>query len=90
VDITDTRSSPPAEAAVTLLYTGHALGLVRLAVLLVGDRASAEDIVQDDVRGALRRDQPWELHPTADSAGHRVRRLVAAVPPPPPPPVWLP
>jgi RNA polymerase sigma-70 factor (sigma-E family) len=55
VDITDTRSSPPAEAAVTQLYAGHALGLVRLAVLLVGDRASAEDIVQDAFFGLYRR-----------------------------------
>ncbi|MGD0706344.1 MAG: sigma factor, partial [Trebonia sp.] len=55
MDITDTRSSPPAEAAVTQLYAGHALGLVRLAVLLVGDRASAEDIVQDAFVGLYRR-----------------------------------
>jgi RNA polymerase sigma-70 factor (sigma-E family) len=29
------------------LYRAHALGLVRLAKLLVGDQASAEDVVQD-------------------------------------------
>lgn len=29
------------------LYRAHRLGLVRLAVLLVDDRASAEDVVQD-------------------------------------------
>jgi RNA polymerase sigma-70 factor (sigma-E family) len=29
------------------LYREHALGLVRMAVLLLGDRASAEDVVQD-------------------------------------------
>ena len=34
VEITDTRSSPGAAAAVTELYAAHALGLVRLAVLL--------------------------------------------------------
>jgi sigma-70-like protein len=55
VEITDTRSSPHAAAAVTELYAGHALGLVRLAVLLVGDRASAEDIVQDAFLGLYRR-----------------------------------
>ena len=60
MDITDTRSSPPAEAAVTLLYTGRALGLVRLAILLVGDRASAEDIVQDAFLGLYRR---WDRLP---------------------------
>jgi len=60
VDITDTRSSPPAAAAVAELYAGHALGLVRLAVLLVGDRASAEDIVQDAFLGLYRR---WDRLP---------------------------
>jgi RNA polymerase sigma-70 factor (sigma-E family) len=60
VDITDTRSSPQAVAAVTELYVGHALGLVRLAVLLVGDRASAEDVVQDAFLGLYRR---WDSLP---------------------------
>jgi RNA polymerase sigma-70 factor (sigma-E family) len=45
---------------VTQLYTGHALGLVRLAILLVGDRASAEDIVQDAFLGLYRR---WDRLP---------------------------
>ena len=60
MDITGTRSSPRAELAVTELYAGHALGLVRLAVLLVGDRASAEDIVQDAFLGLYRR---WDRLP---------------------------
>ena len=55
MDITETRSSPRAELAVTELYAAHALGLVRLAVLLVGDRASAEDVVQDAFLGLYRR-----------------------------------
>ncbi len=46
-----------AAPEVTALYAEHALGLVRLAVLLVGDRASAEDIVQDAFLGLFRR---WE------------------------------
>jgi RNA polymerase sigma-70 factor (sigma-E family) len=54
------RSSPRAATAVTELYAGHALGLVRLAVLLVGDRASAEDIVQDAFLGLYRR---WDRLP---------------------------
>jgi RNA polymerase sigma-70 factor (sigma-E family) len=33
--------------AVTDLFTEHHLGLVRLAVLMVGDLATAEDVVQD-------------------------------------------
>lgn len=60
MDITDTRSSPRAATAVTELYAVHALGLVRLAVLLVGDRASAEDIVQDAFLGLYRR---WDRLP---------------------------
>jgi len=35
------------DAAVTALYQEHWIGLVRLAVIMVGDRASAEDAVQD-------------------------------------------
>ncbi|GAA2302451.1 SigE family RNA polymerase sigma factor [Nonomuraea roseoviolacea subsp. roseoviolacea] len=38
---------PGAEAALAALYREHRLGLVRLALLLVGDRESAEDVVQD-------------------------------------------
>jgi RNA polymerase sigma-70 factor (sigma-E family) len=39
----------PAESArsVTELFTEHHLGLVRLALLMVGDLATAEDVVQD-------------------------------------------
>jgi DNA-directed RNA polymerase specialized sigma24 family protein len=36
-----------ADEAVTSLYQGHAGGLIRLAVVMLGDRASAEDAVQD-------------------------------------------
>ncbi|MFF3667823.1 RNA polymerase sigma factor [Microtetraspora malaysiensis] len=38
---------PGAEPALAGLYREHWLALVRLAVLLVGDRESAEDVVQD-------------------------------------------
>jgi RNA polymerase sigma-70 factor (sigma-E family) len=39
----------PADSAcsVTELFTEHHLGLVRLALLMVGDLATAEDVVQD-------------------------------------------
>jgi RNA polymerase sigma-70 factor (sigma-E family) len=47
--------SPGAAAAVTTLYAEHALGLVRLAVVMTGDRAGAEDIVQDAFLGLYRR-----------------------------------
>jgi len=36
------------------LYCAHAAGLVRVALLLVGDRASAEDVVQDAFLGLYR------------------------------------
>lgn len=42
--------APPAvsaEEGLSALYRGHRLDLIRLAVLLVGDRETAEDVVQD-------------------------------------------
>lgn len=63
MDIADTRMSPDAAASVTALYSEHALGLVRLAVVMTGDRASAEDIVQDAFLGLYRN---WDgVHPGA-------------------------
>jgi len=44
-----------AEAAVTALYQVHAVGLIRLAVVMLGDRAAAEDVVQDAFAGLYRR-----------------------------------
>lgn len=55
MDIADKRMSPDAAASVTALYAEHALGLVRLAVVMTGDRAAAEDIVQDAFLGLYRR-----------------------------------
>src|ERR1700683_3900897 len=54
-----TRPHSSADA-VTALYEAHALGLVRLAVVLVGDQGSAEDIVQDAFLGLFRR---WDRLP---------------------------
>ena len=51
MDIADRRLSSEAAASVTALYAKHALGLVRLAVVLTADRACAEDIVQDAFLG---------------------------------------
>src|SRR6185312_14348264 len=42
------------ENAVSMLYAMHRLALVRLAVLLVDDQASAEDVVQDAFVGLHR------------------------------------
>ena len=44
-----------AAAAVTGLYQGHAVGLIRLAVVMLGDRPAAEDVVQDAFTGLYRR-----------------------------------
>ena len=55
MDIADTRETPGAAASVAALYAEHALGLVRLAMVMTGDRATAEDIVQDAFLGLYRR-----------------------------------
>ena len=44
-----------AEVAVTALYQAHALGMIRLAHIMLGDRASAEDVVQEAFCGLYRR-----------------------------------
>ncbi len=44
-----------AGEAVTALYQEHALGLIRLAVVMLGDRAAAEDAVQEAFCGLYRR-----------------------------------
>jgi RNA polymerase sigma factor (sigma-70 family) len=43
-----------AEDGVTALYHAHALGLIRLAHIMLGDRAAAEDVVQDAFYGLYR------------------------------------
>jgi RNA polymerase sigma-70 factor (sigma-E family) len=40
---------------VTELYEAHALGLIRLAVIMLGDRPAAEDVVQEAFYGLYRR-----------------------------------
>jgi RNA polymerase sigma-70 factor (sigma-E family) len=44
-----------AAAVVTCLYQIHAVGLIRLAMVMLGDRAAAEDTVQDAFCGLYRR-----------------------------------
>jgi RNA polymerase sigma-70 factor (sigma-E family) len=50
------RNAPPiaADELITELYRAHGLALVRVALLLVGDRPSAEDVVQDAFFGLHR------------------------------------
>jgi RNA polymerase sigma-70 factor (sigma-E family) len=58
----------PAEAAVTSLYRQHAVGLIRLAVIMLGDRQAAEDVVQEAFCGLYRR---WEhLTDTGKALGY--------------------
>jgi RNA polymerase sigma-70 factor (sigma-E family) len=45
----------PAGDRVAALYQAHALGLIRLAKVMTGDQAMAEDIVQDAFLGLYRR-----------------------------------
>ena len=49
-----------AAHAVTALYREHALGLTRLAFLVLGDRHAAEDVVQDAFCGLYR---AWDRLP---------------------------
>ena len=44
-----------ADEAVTALYRAHALGLIRLAHIMLGDRPAAEDAVQEAFCGLYRR-----------------------------------
>jgi RNA polymerase sigma-70 factor (sigma-E family) len=61
-----------ARAAVTALYQAHAVGLIRLAVVMIGDRHVAEDVVQDAFAGLYRR---WN-HLDGDRALGYVRASV--------------
>jgi RNA polymerase sigma-70 factor (sigma-E family) len=60
-------------AAVTALYQTSALRMVRLAHVLIGDRATAEDIVQDAFSGLYRR---WEYLTDQGKALSYVRSAV--------------
>jgi RNA polymerase sigma-70 factor (sigma-E family) len=62
-----------AETAVTALYQAHALGMIRLAHIMLGDRASAEDVVQEAFCGLYRR---WSALADAGSALAYVRSSV--------------
>ncbi|MES9604982.1 SigE family RNA polymerase sigma factor [Actinomadura sp. NPDC000929] len=48
-------TAPSPERAVTQLYEAHALELVRLALVMVGDRPTAEDVVQHSFLGLYQR-----------------------------------
>ncbi len=65
-------ASGPAEA-VTALYQAHALGLIRLAVIMLGDRPAAEDVVQEAFCGLYRR---WHALSDSENAQRYVRSSV--------------
>jgi DNA-directed RNA polymerase specialized sigma24 family protein len=50
----DTDADSDAAAGVTALYQAHAVGLIRLAIVMLGDRGAAEDVVQDSFLGLYR------------------------------------
>lgn len=66
-------SVPGAAAAVTALYEVHAVGLIRLALVMLGDRPSAEDAVQDAFCALYRR---WDKLADPDRALYYVRASV--------------
>ncbi len=51
----DDAARADAAQAVTALYEAHAPGLIRLAVVMLGDRPAAEDVVQEAFCGLYRR-----------------------------------
>jgi RNA polymerase sigma-70 factor (sigma-E family) len=51
----DADAAADAEAAIAALYRAQAVGLIRLAYVMLGDRAAAEDVVQDAFFGLYRR-----------------------------------
>ena len=98
-----TRSGPAADrdAAVSDLYAAHWSGLTRLALLMLGDRPSAEDVVQEAFTELYRR---WDtIRESAKAPGYlrstvlnrsrsvlRRRALARRYQPPEQPPVWSP
>jgi RNA polymerase sigma factor (sigma-70 family) len=59
----DPRTPAGARQQVAALYQAHALGLVKLAKVMLGDQSAAEDIVQDAFLALYRR---WDGLQTRD------------------------
>ena len=77
---TSARGRPPggapgadAASVVTALYERHAVSMIRIALIMLGDRAAAEDVVQDAFFGLHRR---WATLKDPDSALTYVRSAV--------------
>jgi RNA polymerase sigma-70 factor (sigma-E family) len=58
---------------VTALYQAHGVGLIRLAVVMLGDRPAAEDVVQEAFCGLYRR---WDR---LDDPGNALRYVRSSV-----------
>jgi RNA polymerase sigma-70 factor (sigma-E family) len=70
----DTRAAPGAvDRQITELYEGHALSLARLALLMLGDRDAAQDVVHDAFLGLYRR---WSKLTDAGAAPAYLRASV--------------
>ena len=67
------RPADTAGDAVTALYEAHALGMIRLAHIMLGDRQSAEDVVQEAFCGLYLR---WSHLADPGSAVPYVRSAV--------------
>jgi RNA polymerase sigma-70 factor (sigma-E family) len=67
------RVGDAAATAVAALYQSHAVGLIRLAYLMLGDRPGAEDAVQDAFTGLYRH---WDRLADPDRALAYVRTAV--------------
>jgi RNA polymerase sigma-70 factor (sigma-E family) len=67
------RPGEDAARAVTALYQAHAVGMIRIALLMLGDRAAAEDVVQDAFLGMYRR---WQGLSDAGKAEAYIRSAV--------------
>jgi RNA polymerase sigma-70 factor (sigma-E family) len=74
VNYLDTRAAPAAaDRQITELYQAHALGLARLALLMLGDRDAAQDVVHDAFLGLYRR---WGKLSSVDAAPAYLRASV--------------
>ena len=67
------RTPADADQCVGTLYRSHRLGMVRLALLLVDDRETAEGVVQDAFAGLHRR---WSTLASPDAAVGYLRTSV--------------
>ena len=90
------QDGSPPDGAIDVLYREHLVTMTRLALMLTGDRATAEDVVQDAFLGLWRQlpqlDNPGSYLRTSVINGcrsvHRSRRMAWLRRPAHDPPVW--